>query len=69
MEELINSQRVFFNTNITFDPGYRIDQLHKLENALQKNETLLYEALYADVKKSPYETYISELRHIYKEIR
>ncbi|WP_438422377.1 aldehyde dehydrogenase [Aquimarina macrocephali] len=65
---VIDQQRLFFNTNTTKDTSFRIKELKKLKNILQKNEKLLYESIYADFKKSEFETYVTELSIIYHEI-
>jgi aldehyde dehydrogenase (NAD+) len=48
--------------------SFRIQQLKKLKKVLQDNESLLYDAIYSDFKKSQFETYISELALVYKDI-
>ncbi|MDH7445021.1 aldehyde dehydrogenase [Aquimarina sp. 2201CG14-23] len=67
-QEIINTQRKFFNTNATKDISFRIRELKRLKNVLQKNEDSLYKAIYSDFKKSEYETYTTELGIIYHEI-
>ena len=68
MEQIVDSQRAFFNTHATHDLNFRVQQLQKFKKILKENEELLYKAIYADFKKSAYETYISELGHVYHEI-
>ena len=65
---VIDQQRLFFNTNTTKDISFRIKELKRLKNVLQKNEKLLYKSIYADFKKSEFETYVTELSIIYHEI-
>ncbi|PKV49821.1 aldehyde dehydrogenase (NAD+) [Aquimarina sp. MAR_2010_214] len=65
---VIDQQRLFFNTNTTRDISFRIKELKQLKNVLQKNEKLLYNSIYADFKKSEFETYVTELSIIYHEI-
>ncbi|MFD2564567.1 aldehyde dehydrogenase [Aquimarina rubra] len=67
-QEIIHKQKAFFNTNATKDISFRIKELKRLKNVIQKNEELLYEAIYSDFKKSKYETYTTELAIIYHEI-
>ena len=69
MQNIVNKQREFFNSNITKDVDFRIQQLKKLERVLNENETLLHEAIYADYKKSSYDNYTNELALIYHDIR
>jgi aldehyde dehydrogenase (NAD+) len=68
MKQLIESQKTFFNNCTTLDTGFRIQKLKQLKKLLKENEDELYHAVYADFKKSSYETYISELGQIYREI-
>ena len=66
--EIIKNQNDYFNSNRTKDIGYRIMQLRKLRELLKSNETVLYEAIYKDFKKSEFETYSTELIFIFNEI-
>ncbi len=68
MNLLINAQSEFFLTNATKEIAFRVQQLKKLKGLLQKNEDLLYKAIYTDFKKSVFETYTSELGLLYAEI-
>ncbi|AXT50943.1 aldehyde dehydrogenase family protein [Aquimarina sp. BL5] len=67
-QEIINTQKAFFNTNTTKDISFRVKELKRLKSVLQKSEELLYQAIYQDFKKSKYETYTTELAIIYHEI-
>ncbi|WP_298548163.1 aldehyde dehydrogenase family protein [uncultured Aquimarina sp.] len=67
-QEIVTTQKTFFNTNTTKDISFRVKELKRLKSVLQKNEELLYEAIYRDFKKSKYETYTTELAIIYHEI-
>jgi aldehyde dehydrogenase (NAD+) len=69
MEEIIQSQRTFFNSNATKSIAFRLRQLQKLEDIIRKNEKLLTDAIYQDFKKSPFETHISELAHVYTDLK
>ena len=66
--ELVGAQRDFFNTGATRSIDFRIAQLKKFHTALQKNESLLLSAIDADLKKSRYDTFTSELSLVYREI-
>lgn len=68
MEQIINSQRDFFQTNATKDFNFRIQQLRKLETVLKKNEALLDAAIYSDFNKSSFENYATELGIVYHDI-
>src|SRR5690554_4026345 len=65
----ISAQRIFFNTHATKDISFRRKQLKVLQNALKQNETLLYEAIYKDFKKSEFDCYTTELALLYKDIK
>ena len=68
MEQLINSQKAFFNSNQTKPIAFRMALLNKLKQVLQQNEKLLNEAIYLDLNKSEFETYLTEFGFIYIEI-
>lgn len=65
----LEKQRALFASNQTKNTKFRIAQLKKLMQVLKANETLLNDALYKDFKKSPFETYETELALIYHEIK
>ena len=65
---LLEKQRLFFNSNSTKDIAFRIGQLKKLREVLKQHEAALYKAIYADFKKSEFETYTTELLLIYNDI-
>lgn len=66
---LILAQRKFFNSGRTKDLLFRKEQLLKLRSLIKGNEKELYEAIYGDFGKSVYETYLTELSQIYKELK
>lgn len=68
MHTVINQQRSLFDSNITKDIRFRIEQLRKVKRVLQENEALLYESIYRDFRKSEFETYVSEIGLLYHEI-
>ncbi len=68
IEYIIKQQRAFFNTNKTKEVNFRIQQLVKLKDLLRKNEELLKQALFKDLLKSDFETYLTELSILYSEI-
>ncbi len=69
MKSLIEKQSQFFNQHKTYDVSFRIQQLKRLQEALKKYETRLNDALMADLKKSEFESYVSEIGLVYEEIR
>jgi aldehyde dehydrogenase (NAD+) len=68
IRELVARQRKYFRSNATRDMAFRISQLELLRRVLQENEDRLYRAIYADLKKSPFNTMVTELSLIYGEI-
>jgi len=68
IQEIYTKQQDLFNSNITKDVSFRIEQLKKVKKVLKENEDLLYKAIYEDFGKSEFETYVSELSLIYHEI-
>lgn len=68
MKELIDQQRAFFNTNKTKDTDFRIEQLQRLKTLLLSNQNRLNEAIYADFKKSPFETFTNEFGLVFLDI-
>lgn len=68
MENIINNQRDFFNTNITKDIKFRKEQLIKLKNIIKENEEEIFDALYEDLGKSKFESYATEISVIYDEL-
>ncbi len=69
INEIFENQRQFFLKDKTREINFRKKQLIKLLNLLKKNEDKLYEAIYADFRKSSFETYATELALIYHEIK
>lgn len=66
---IVNQQRGFFNTNQTKDINFRINNLKRLRQAILENETAIQKALYADLRKSETESYISEIGICLDEIK
>ncbi|MFH0975717.1 MAG: aldehyde dehydrogenase [Spirochaetota bacterium] len=64
----INKQRDFFNTGSTKEISFRIEQLKKLKSALKKYEPEIMQALYKDLRKSDFESYLTELGVLYSGI-
>jgi aldehyde dehydrogenase (NAD+) len=68
LNDLINRQRAFFLTGKTKDLQFRKDQLKKLRDLIIQKETEIYNALKADLRKSQFETYLSENGYMVMEI-
>ena len=50
IEELVQKQQAYFNTNVTKDVQFRIRNLQKLQKILKASESELNEAIFADFK-------------------
>jgi aldehyde dehydrogenase (NAD+) len=64
----VNALRQYFNSGITRPVSFRKEQLKKLKNAILKYEQEIYDALYADLKKSPEESWVTEIGLVIAEI-
>lgn len=64
----VNRVRDFFHTGKTRDISFRLQSLKALKQAILGNETLIVDALKADLNKSASETYMCEIGMIYDEI-
>ncbi|OSZ73854.1 aldehyde dehydrogenase family protein [Chitinophagaceae bacterium IBVUCB2] len=56
----LEKMRQYFNSGATRSYGFRKEQLKKLKQAIIDHEQDLYDALYADLKKSPEEVWATE---------
>jgi aldehyde dehydrogenase (NAD+) len=72
MNELILEQlqqvRQYYDTGATKGYQFRYEQLKLLKKAILKNETELHDALYADLGKSPEESWVTETGFLIAEI-
>lgn len=68
ISDIICQQRRFFNTGKTKDIGFRITQLKNLQKAVIDHEAAIIAALKADLHKSEFETYSTEIALCKKEI-
>lgn len=68
IEELIKRQRDFSEVGYARDISYRIHQLQLLQRLLREQERRINEAIYSDFKKSPFETYLTELAMLHREL-
>lgn len=66
---LVDKQRIFFRTGKTKDVGFRVDALQKLRTAVRNHEEALTQALKADLNKSEFEAYSTEIGIVLEEIR
>lgn len=66
--EILQKQKIFFNSHKTKDLNFRKNQLKKLKQLVKDHEQLLYEAIFKDFGKSEFETFGTEISFIYKDI-
>ncbi|GMQ59318.1 aldehyde dehydrogenase [Vallitalea sediminicola] len=69
MRELVKKQRNYFMTHETKDIAFRKKQLNILREAIKKYETMLFDGLNKDFRKSNFETYETEIGMALEEIR
>ena len=63
------NQKAFFNSNVPQAIPYRKAALKRLLRTIKDNEDKIYEALFEDLKKSKYESLVTEIFIIKKEIK
>ncbi|RFC54360.1 aldehyde dehydrogenase [Brumimicrobium aurantiacum] len=68
LHQLVADQNSFFNTNSSKEIGFRIKQLKLLKSILKANEEAMNAAIYADFKKSKFDTFTNELALLYLDI-
>ncbi len=68
LKEQLENMRRYFQTGATQSYAFRKEQLLKLKKAILKYEKELNEALYADLKKSEEETWVTETGFLLTEI-
>ncbi|WML39868.1 aldehyde dehydrogenase [Neobacillus sp. OS1-2] len=66
---LLTKQQFFFRTETTKDIAFRLEALQKLRTAIKTNEKVLMEALRADLNKSEFDAYTSEIGFVLEELR
>ena len=67
-QDILNEQKVFFNTQKTLSIKFRKMYLAKLKEVIIKNEDLLYDAIYKDFGKSKFDTFTTEISFVIKDI-
>ncbi|WP_311775136.1 aldehyde dehydrogenase [Alkalihalobacillus sp. TS-13] len=68
IQEILQLQRTYFFSGETKTVDFRIQQLKKLRDAINKYETDILGALKKDLNKSEFEAYSSEVGILHKEI-
>lgn len=64
----VNEQREFFRSNITKSVKFRLEQLVKLKNLINKRQLDIEKALWRDLHKSPEEVYLTEISVVLQEL-
>lgn len=67
--DLVQRQRAFFQSGDTRPLEFRRAQLRKLQDALVAHESVLLQALHADLRKSAHDAYFGEIGFILSEVR
>lgn len=68
IDKIIEKQRVFFSSGATLPYEFRLSALKKLKTAVTKNTDKICAALYEDLGKSAYESYMCEVGMALSEI-
>ena len=68
-QAMVARQRAFWNTGVTRSVDWRLEQLKKLEHALETREEKLCAALKQDLGKAAYESWLSEIGMTLGELR
>ena len=68
VESMIASQRTFYFTGETRSAAFRKDMLLKLKAAIIANEAAIMEALHKDLRKSSFESYVTEIGFVLSSI-
>ena len=66
--QILKDQREYFSTTETRPLKFRIQQLEKLKKVVLENESLITDALYKDLRKSQFESYVTEIGVLIEEI-
>lgn len=67
--ELVRSQQLYVQSGATQSVDFRLKQLQLLKTAIQRNESLIIEAMRKDLRKSEFEAYATEIGFVYDSIR
>lgn len=65
----LDKMRQYFHSGATYSYKFRISQLKKLKTSILEHEQDLYNALHEDLKKSPEESWVTEIGMVVAEIR
>ena len=68
IQQIISKQQAFFKKGLSFSLSFRIHALKRLRKAIISHEQEIYAALQADLGKSSFEAYMSEIGMLLEEI-
>lgn len=68
MQELINKQRAYYAQGESRNLDFRLEKLKQLKKAVEKYEKKIEEALWEDLHKSAYESYLTEISLVKQEL-
>lgn len=68
IDEILESQRSFFQSGATLPVSFRIEMLKKLRNSIKEHETEICTALTSDLGKSHFEGYMCEVGLVLDEL-
>lgn len=69
IRSMMENQRAFYNAGQTKEISFRVRHLKILKHAIEENEKRILDALHEDLRKSPYEAYLTEVGIVRDEIR
>ena len=69
LQSVIDAMEIYFQTGATLPCDFRVRQLRQLQTYLLAHESETLEALHADLGKSEFESYATELGLVYDELR
>jgi|TARA_R110000737_G_scaffold345455_1_gene373961 aldehyde dehydrogenase (NAD+) len=69
IQAIYKRQQSYFATNCTKNVDFRINQLKKFKNSIEKYQKQIEEALWLDLHKSPEEAYLTEISIVLTEIK
>ena len=69
LKKIKEQQHLFFQEQKTKSISQRKELLKKLHSEIQKKETAIFDALHKDLRKSPFESWTSEVMMVLKEIK
>lgn len=68
ISELVNAQREYFNTHVTYDLSFRLDNLKKIKSLLFKYQDQFIEAFKKDFNKCEFDVISTEFSLVIQEI-